>query len=330
MSQIQLFDKYGRGHNDLRISVTDRCNFRCFYCMPEEGMEWLPHDEVLSYEEILRVVRITTDLGFDSFHITGGEPLLRKDLSLLISGMLKIQPEMDLALTTNGILLPTVAKDLYQAGLRRINISLDTLDEEKFLFMTRRNQLKQVMEGIKSASDMGFSPIKINAVAIKGLTEEEIPRFADWARETGHIVRFIEYMPLDADKTWGKDKVLSAEEILDGLSKNCALELVSGNISDPATRYRYQDGKGEIGVIPSVTKPFCEDCNRMRLTAEGMIRTCLFSNDEHDLKKLLRGNERDEVIKKWLGEVLLTKTPGHLIGQKEFVQPDRTMSAIGG
>ena len=330
MSKIQLFDKYGRGHNDLRISVTDRCNFRCFYCMPEEGMEWLPHDEVLSYEEILRIVRVTTDLGFDSFHITGGEPLLRKDLSLLISGMLNIQPKMDLALTTNGILLPGVAKDLFDAGLRRINISLDTLDEEKFLLMTRRNKLKEVLEGIRFASMVGFSPIKINAVAIKGLTEEEIPRFADWARETGHIVRFIEYMPLDADHTWDPDKVLSAAEILDGLSKNCALELISGNISDPATRYRYEDGNGEIGVIPSVTRPFCKDCNRMRLTAEGMIRTCLFSNDEHDLKKLLRGNASDDAIKKWLGEVLLTKTPGHLIGQKEFVQPVRTMSAIGG
>ena len=330
MSKIQLFDKYGRGHNDLRISVTDRCNFRCFYCMPEEGMEWLPHDQVLSYEEILRVVRITTDLGFDSYHITGGEPLLRKDLPLLVSGMLNVQPNMDLALTTNGILLPAVARELFDSGLRRINISLDTLDEKKFLFMTRRNQFTQVLEGIQSASDVGFSPIKINAVAIKGLSEEEIPRFANWARETGHIVRFIEYMPLDADKTWVPDKVLSAEEILDGLSKNCDLELISGNISDPATKYRYKDGKGEIGIIPSVTRPFCKDCNRMRLTAEGMIRTCLFSNEEHDLKKLLRENKDDNFIKEWLAGVLLTKTPGHLIGQEEFVQPTRTMSAIGG
>ncbi|MED5578711.1 MAG: GTP 3',8-cyclase MoaA [Nitrospinota bacterium] len=330
MSKIQLFDKYGRGHNDLRISVTDRCNFRCFYCMPEEGMEWLPHDQVLSYEEILRVVSITTDLGFDSYHITGGEPLLRKDLPLLVSGMLNVQPNMDLALTTNGILLPAVARELFDSGLRRINISLDTLDEKKFLFMTRRNQFTQVLEGIQSASDVGFSPIKINAVAIRGLSEEEIPRFANWARETGHIVRFIEYMPLDADKTWVPDKVLSAEEILDGLSKNCDLELISGNISDPATKYRYKDGKGEIGIIPSVTRPFCKDCNRMRLTAEGMIRTCLFSNEEHDLKKLLRGNKDDNFIKEWLAGVLLTKTPGHLIGQEEFVQPTRTMSAIGG
>jgi cyclic pyranopterin phosphate synthase len=327
---MPLYDNYGRAHDDLRISVTDRCNFRCFYCMPEEGMTFLPHDEILTYEEIFRVVRITTELGFTSYHLTGGEPLVRKDLDVLVRGMLDIQPGMDLALTTNGVFLPRMAQRLFDAGLRRINISLDTLDETKFLLMTRRNQLSQVMEGIEAAAAAGFSPIKINAVALKNLTEEELPRFGAWARETGYIVRFIEYMPLDADQAWNPEKVLSAEEILKGLSSEGELELVSGNPSDPATRYRYKDGRGEIGVIASVTRPFCESCNRIRLTAEGEIRTCLFSTVEHDIRALLRGGESDDAIKTWLAGVVRTKTPGHLIGQKEFVQPKRTMSAIGG
>lgn len=325
-----LFDRYGREHDDLRISVTDRCNFRCFYCMPEEGMTWLPHEEILDYEEIARVVRVTTELGFSGYHLTGGEPLLRKDLHRLVEQMLEVQPGMDLALTTNGVLLPQTAKDLYAAGLRRVNISLDSLDPGKFLFMTRRDAFGQVMAGIEAAAEAGFSPIKVNAVAIKGLSEEELPRFARWARETGHVVRFIEYMPLDADRAWAHEKVLTAEEILEGLSTEGELELVSGHPSDPATRYRYRDGGGEVGVIASVTRPFCQTCNRIRLTADGMVRTCLFSTAEHDVKRLLRGGALDEEIKEWLAGVVLTKTPGHLIGQEEFVQPARTMSAIGG
>jgi cyclic pyranopterin phosphate synthase len=327
---MPLIDNYRRAHDDLRISVTDRCNFRCFYCMPEEGMNFLPQEEILTYEEMARVVRITTELGFVSYHLTGGEPLVRKNLDVLIRKMLEIQPDMDLALTTNGVFLPEMAQQLYDAGLRRVNISLDSLDESKFLLMTRRNLLGRVMEGIEAASKVGFNPIKINAVAIKNLTEEELPRFAKWARETGHIVRFIEYMPLDADKTWNREKVMSAEEILEGLSSEGDLELINGHPSDPATRYRYKDGKGEVGVIASVTRPFCEDCNRIRLTAEGEIRTCLFSAVEHNIKSLLRGKASDDEIKEWLAEVVRTKTPGHLIGQKEFVQPSRTMSSIGG
>jgi len=325
-----LFDRYGREHDDLRISVTDRCNFRCFYCMPEEGMTWLPHDEILGYEEIARVVRVTTALGFSGYHLTGGEPLLRKDLHLLVEQMLEVQPDMDLALTTNGVLLPQAARDLYAAGLRRVNVSLDSMDAGKFLLMTRRDAFGQVMAGIEAAAAAGFSPIKINAVAVRGLSEEELPRFARWARETGHVVRFIEYMPLDADRAWATEKVLTAEEILEGLSSEGELEIVSGHPSDPATRYRYRDGAGEVGVIASVTRPFCRDCNRIRLTADGMVRTCLFSTAEHDLKKLLRGGASDEEIRDWLAGVVLTKTPGHLIGQEEFVQPERTMSAIGG
>ncbi len=327
---MPLIDNYRRVHDDLRISVTDRCNFRCFYCMPEGGMNFLPQEEILAYEEMARVVRITAELGFVSYHLTGGEPLVRKNLDVLIRKMLEIQPDMDLALTTNGVFLPEMAQQLYDAGLRRVNISLDSLDEGKFLLMTRRNLLGRVMEGIDAASKVGFNPIKINAVAIKNLTEEELPRFAKWARETGHIVRFIEYMPLDADKTWDREKVMSAEEILEGLSSEGDLELISGHPSDPATRYRYKDGKGEVGVIASVTRPFCEDCNRIRLTEEGEIRTCLFSAVEHNIKSLLRGKASDDEIKEWLAEVVRTKTPGHLIGQKEFVRPSRTMSSIGG
>ena len=327
---MPLMDNYSRAHDDLRISVTDRCNFRCFYCMPEEGMTFLPHDEILTYEEVARVVRLTTELGFTSYHLTGGEPLIRKDLDELVRQMFEINPKMDLALTTNGVFLPEMAKRLYGAGLRRVNISLDSLDESKFLFMTRRDLFKQVMAGIEAAAEAGFDPIKINAVALKNLTEEELPRFARWSRETGHIVRFIEYMPLDADQSWTREKVLTAEEILEGLSSEGELELVNGHPSDPATRYRYKDGKGEVGVIASVTRPFCQACNRIRLTAEGEIRTCLFSTVEHNIKALLRGEATDDEIKKWLADAVRTKTPGHLIGQKEFVQPDRTMSSIGG
>ncbi len=326
----QLFDRYGRGHDDLRISVTDRCNFRCFYCMPEEGMNWLPHKEILTYEEIARLVRITTELGFVSYHLTGGEPLLRKDLDVLIRMMREIQPDMDLALTTNGVSLPQMAERLFAAGLRRVNISLDTLDAQKFYLITRRDMYGQVMEGIEAAARAGFEPIKINVVAVRGLSEPDLPAFAEWARDTGHIVRFIEYMPLDADRSWEREKVLPAEEILKGLSGPAGLKLVSGHPSDPATRYRYEDGKGEVGIIASVTRPFCETCNRIRLTADGMMRTCLFSTVEHDIKALLRGDADDEEIKTWLAKMVLTKTPGHLIGQKEFVQPARTMSAIGG
>ena len=325
-----LFDTYGREHDDLRISVTDQCNFRCNYCMPEEGMVWLPKEEILTFEEIARVVRITTDLGFDSYHLTGGEPLLRKELDNLVHLMLGIQPDMDLALTTNGVFLPKLAKDLYAAGLRRVNISLDSLNPQKFLEITRRNMFQQTMDGIQAAAEAGFHPIKINAVAINGFNQDEIEDFGRWARETGHIVRFIEYMPLDAQHQWEMKKVLPAEEILASLRKVGELELARDNPHDPATKYRYKDGKGEVGVIPSVTEPFCSTCNRIRLTADGMVRTCLFSTTEHDIKALLRKTVSDKEIMDWLADVVLTKTPGHLIGEREFVQPKRGMSSIGG
>ena len=327
---LALYDTYGRPHNDLRISVTDQCNFRCQYCMPEEGMVWLPKEQILSFEEIARVVRITSDLGFDSYHLTGGEPLLRKEIDRLVRVMLEISPDMDLALTTNGVLLPRLAEGLYDAGLRRINISLDSLKPHKFLEITRRDMFRQTLDGIQAAADAGFHPIKINAVGINGFNHDELEDFGRWARETGYIVRFIEYMPLDAQHKWEMNKVLPAEKILEGLSRAGELELVRDNPHDPATKYRYKDGKGEVGVIPTVTEPFCATCNRIRLTADGMIRTCLFSTVEHDVKSHLRGGTDDETIKEWLAGVVLTKTPGHLIGQKEFVQPERGMSAIGG
>ncbi|MFQ5691845.1 MAG: GTP 3',8-cyclase MoaA [Nitrospinota bacterium] len=327
---MALYDRYGRAHTDMRISVTDQCNFRCQYCMPEEGMVWLPKEEILTFEEIGRVVRLTGELGFDSYHLTGGEPLLRKELDRLIRLLLDIQPEMDLALTTNGVLLPKLAGSLYDAGLRRINISLDTLKPHKFLEITRRDMFRQALEGIQAASEAGFHPIKINAVAINGFNDDEIEDFGRWARETGYVVRFIEYMPLDAHHEWEMKKVLPARKIVEGLSRVGELEIAREHPSDPATKYRYKDGKGEVGVIPTVTEPFCSTCNRIRLTADGMVRTCLFSTVEHDIKALLRGGADDEAVKEWLAEVVLTKTPGHLIGQREFVQPTRGMSAIGG
>ncbi|MFQ5912113.1 MAG: GTP 3',8-cyclase MoaA [Nitrospinota bacterium] len=327
---MALYDTYGRAHTDLRISVTDQCNFRCQYCMPEEGMIWLPKEEILSFEEIARVVRLATELGFDSYHLTGGEPLLRQQLDRLVRMMLEIQPDMDLALTTNGVLLPQLARPLYEAGLRRINISLDTLKPHKFLEITRRDMFQKALNGIQATAEAGFHPIKINAVAINGFNHDELEDFGRWARETGYVVRFIEYMPLDAQHAWEMKKVLPARNILEGLGRAGELELARDNPHDPATKYRYKDGKGEVGVIPTVTEPFCATCNRIRLTADGMIRTCLFSTVEHNIKELLRGGADDEDIKEWLAEVVMTKTPGHLIGQKEFVQPARGMSAIGG
>ena len=324
----QLVDPFGRTVRDLRISVTDRCNFRCQYCMPAEGMQWLPREEILSFEEIERFARICINyFGFDGIRLTGGEPLVRAHLPELVERLALLG--VDTALTTNGATLRMHAKALAEAGLKRINISLDSLQPERFLELTRRDELDRVLDGIEAAVDAGLKPVKINAVMMSGINDDEIVDFAEFGRDKGLTVRFIEFMPLEAGDVWNEDLVVPADEIVEKINKAIPIEpIVRG--SEPAERWRYLDGKGEVGVIASVTKPFCGDCDRVRLTAEGQFRTCLFAVDEFDMRSLLRSEANDEEIAKAIVDAVGTKWAGHSIGQVNFIRPSRTMSQIGG
>ena len=324
----QLVDPFGRTVRDLRISVTDRCNFRCQYCMPAEGMQWLPREEILSFEEIERFARICINyLGFDGIRLTGGEPLVRAHLPELVERLALLG--VDTALTTNGATLRMHAKALAEAGLKRINISLDSLQPERFLELTRRDELDRVLDGIEAAVDAGLKPVKINAVMMRGINDDEIVDFAEFGRDKGLTVRFIEFIPLEAGDVWNEDLVVPADEIVEKINKAIPIEpIVRG--SEPAERWRYLDGKGEVGVIASVTKPFCGDCDRVRLTAEGQFRTCLFAVDEFDMRSLLRSEANDEEIAKAIVDAVGTKWAGHSIGQVNFIRPSRTMSQIGG
>ncbi len=324
----QLVDPFGRTVRDLRISVTDRCNFRCQYCMPAEGMQWLPREEILSFEEIERFARICIKyFGFDGIRLTGGEPLVRAHLPELVERLALLG--VDTALTTNGATLRMHAKPLAEAGLKRINISLDSLRPERFLELTRRDELDRVLDGIEAALDAGLEPVKINAVMMRGINDDEIVDFAEFGRDKGLTVRFIEFMPLEAGDVWNEDLVVPADEIVEKINNAIPIEpIVRG--SEPAERWRYSDGKGEVGVIASVTKPFCGDCDRVRLTAEGQFRTCLFAVDEFDMRSLLRSEANDEEIAKAIVDAVGTKWAGHSIGQVNFIRPSRTMSQIGG
>ena len=324
----QLVDPFGRTVRDLRISVTDRCNFRCQYCMPAEGMQWLPREEILSFEEIERFARICINyFGFDGIRLTGGEPLVRAHLPELVERLALLG--VDTALTTNGATLRMHAKALAEAGLKRINISLDSLQPERFLELTRRDELDRVLDGIEAAVDAGLKPVKINAVMMRGINDDEIVDFAEFGRDKGLTVRFIEFMPLEAGDVWNEDLVVPADEIVEEINNAIPIEpIVRG--SEPAERWRYSDGKGEVGVIASVTKPFCGDCDRVRLTAEGQFRTCLFAVDEFDMRSLLRSEANDEEIAKAIVDAVGTKWAGHSIGQVNFIRPSRTMSQIGG
>ena len=324
----QLVDPFGRTVRDLRVSVTDRCNFRCQYCMPAEGMQWLPREEILSFEEIERFARICINyFGFDGIRLTGGEPLVRAHLPELVERLALLG--VDTALTTNGATLRMHAKALAEAGLKRINISLDSLQPERFLELTRRDELGRVLDGIEAAVDAGLKPVKINAVMMRGINDDEIVDFAEFGRDKGLTVRFIEFMPLEAGDVWNEDLVVPADEIVEKINKAIPIEpIVRG--SEPAERWRYLDGKGEVGVIASVTKPFCGDCDRVRLTAEGQFRTCLFAVDEFDMRSLLRSEANDEEIAKAIVDAVGTKWAGHSIGQVNFIRPSRTMSQIGG
>ncbi|HZZ78472.1 MAG TPA: GTP 3',8-cyclase MoaA [Gemmataceae bacterium] len=328
--QQPLIDTFGRVHNNLRISVTDRCNLRCVYCMPEEVV-FMDKHELLSFEEIARFVEIVAPLGIDKIRLTGGEPLLRRDLPRLVSMLCKIPGIKDVGLTTNGILLAHMAQPLFDAGLRRINVSLDSLDPARFREVARREGLDKVLEGIAAAKKAGFDPVKVNAVSIRGVTEHEVAPLARYAREHGLEMRFIEYMPIGAER-WERDKVYFAHEILEQIEQHVGPVVPAKNYDPkaPAMDFDYVDGQGRVGIIASVSRPFCMSCNRVRLTAEGKLRNCLFALDEVDLKPLLRGGAAPEQIAALVRGNVSEKWEGHEINTARFVKPDRTMHTIGG
>jgi GTP 3',8-cyclase len=328
MAREPLVDSFGRVHRDLRISVTDRCNFRCTYCMPAEGLEWLPRDQVLTFEEIERIARVCVErFGIDSIRLTGGEPTVRAHLPVLVH---KLAPlGADLALTTNGATLRMIAGDLVAAGLRRVNISLDTLRRDRFAELTRRDGLGSVLDGIEAAKEAGLDPVKVNTVVMRGVNDDEVLDLATFGRDRGVVVRFIEWMPLDADQHWESDAVVSQDEILRTIEAAYPVEAIRRG-HEPAERFVYRDGMGEVGVIPSVTRPFCGSCDRIRLTADGQLRSCLFAVDEVDLRALLRGGASDDEVSAAIQRCVAGKWAGHMIGQVQFVRPRRSMSQIGG
>jgi cyclic pyranopterin phosphate synthase len=324
-----LVDPYDRVVRDLRISITDRCNFRCTYCMPEEGMDWLPRQEILTFEEIERIARVCVDrFGFTGIRLTGGEPTVRAHLPVLVEKLAALP--VDLAMTTNGATLALMAADLKRAGLGRVNVSLDSLQRERFLALTKRDRLDEVLAGIDAAIDVGFDPVKVNVVLMRGVNDDEILDFAAFGREKGIGIRFIEWMPLDAQGAWNNETVVTYDEVVRVIGAAYPIEPVPGRGSQPAERFRYLDGQGEIGVIASVTRSFCGDCDRVRLTAEGQFRNCLFAVNETDLRALLRGGAGDDELAEAIRADVGTKWAGHSIGQVTFIKPPRSMSQIGG
>jgi cyclic pyranopterin phosphate synthase len=326
-----LVDGHGRPIGDVRISVTDRCNFRCQYCMPAEGLPWLERSALLSYEEIERIVRLLASMGVHDVRLTGGEPLVRKELWRLVEQLAGIEDVHDLSLTTNGYLLARQVEDLVRAGLRRVNVSLDSLSRDRFFQLTRRDSLAQVLEGLEAAQrHPELRPIKVNVVALKDFTEDEVLRFAEFARRHPYEVRFIEFMPLDADRSWTRDKVLPNAEIVAMIDAVYPLEAVGRERHGTARRYRFADGNGEMGFISPVSEPFCGDCNRIRLTAEGQLRTCLFSMNETDLRGPMRDGASDAELEEIVRDAVWRKELKHHVNDPGFVQPARTMSRIGG
>jgi cyclic pyranopterin phosphate synthase len=339
---MDLVDPFGRTIRDLRISVTDRCNFRCTYCMPEEGMTWLPRSEVLSFEEIERLARIFVErFEVDGLRLTGGEPTVRAHLPVLVAKLARLRVptssmsplaghKPDLSITTNGATFRLLADVLRGAGLDRVNISLDTLRTDRFLQMTRRDELQGVLDGIVAAQEAGFAPVKINAVIERGVNDDEIVDLARFGREQGVEVRYIEFMPLDADGHWMNDKVVSQDEIVAAIAAVFPLEQMPARGAAPADRWRYLDGCGTVGVIPSVTKPFCGDCDRVRLTADGRFRTCLFATSDFELLPMMRGGVDDDGLATEIERAVGTKWAGHQINQVTFVRPKKSMSQLGG
>jgi cyclic pyranopterin phosphate synthase len=327
----RLVDSFGREIVNLRISVTDRCNLRCSYCIPQEDVTWLPRKEVLSFEEIERFVRVLVPLGIRKLRLTGGEPLLRKGLPDLVAKLVAVPGIVDVGMTTNAVGLAHLAKPLREAGLSRLNVSLDTLNRELYRKLTRRDALDAALAGLEAAADFGFEPIKVNAVIERDKNLSEVVPLAELAREKGIVLRFIEYMPIGMGDAWSNEQVVSNAEILSILREIGPIEPVGEpDGTGPATRYRFTDGRGEIGLIGSVTEPFCGHCNRIRITADGKLRTCLFSVREHDVRSLLRSGAPDEELAALVERAVAKKEPGHKIGRPDFVKPERTMSAIGG
>ena len=351
MGDGQLVDSFGRVLRDLRVSLTDRCNFRCLYCLPETEaaqnfyrghwahlpdsapilQQWVPRANLLSFEEIERVVRVALSLGIRKLRLTGGEPLLRTNVEQLVARVGRLNGVADLAMTTNGFLFPQKASALRAAGLQRVSFSLDSLDRDNFKKITGRDGLKEVLQSIELAQKLGFDPVKVNAVVIRDLNDHELEGLAEFARERQLSLRFIEFMPLDSARAWLKELVVTGAEILARLRQRYELRPIgSENASATAKRWSFADGRGELGIIAPVSEPFCGHCNRIRLTADGKVRTCLFSVTEHDLRSLLRGGASDEEIVEWLKQVVLHKEERHHIGEPDFIPPSRSMSCIGG
>ncbi|GAA1687506.1 GTP 3',8-cyclase MoaA [Microbacterium sediminicola] len=350
-----LVDRFGRVHRDLRISLTDRCSLRCTYCMPAEGVEWLAKDSILTTDELVRVARVLAELGITEVRLTGGEPLLRRDVVEVVRRMAEIEGvdgPLDVSMTTNGLKLPQLAEPLREAGLSRVNISIDTLQPERFAALTRRDRLDDVLAGIDAARTAGFSPLKLNAVPMRGVNDDEIVDLVQFAVDNGAQMRFIEQMPLDAGHTWSRTEMVDAAEILDRLSARFTLTEIGERGSSPAQEYRIDDTATTVGVIASVTAPFCGACDRVRLTADGQVRNCLFAREESDLLPLLRGSAvagrgeasvdtdpsgayragpaDDDAIADLLQRTIAGKRAGHGIDDPGFLQPQRPMSAIGG
>jgi cyclic pyranopterin phosphate synthase len=331
LSRVPLVDAFGRVATDLRISVTDRCNFRCRYCMPPEGLPWLPKDEILSYEEIHRLAGVLVECGVRSIKVTGGEPLVRRDVDVLVRMLRKLGEDLDISVTTNGFLLAQMAPKLAGSGLDRATVSCDSLLKHRFAEMTLRDALDRVLEGLQVAADHGLTPIKINTVVIRDQNEDEVVDFARLARRTGYEVRFIEYMPLDAQDEWDASRVVSGAEIIERIASVFPLVRDTDDQPEPSTPYRFADGApGRVGVIPSVTEPFCDTCNRMRLTADGQLRACLFSLEETDMRGPLRAGATDDELAELARACIANKWAGHRIGKEDFVKPARSMSMIGG
>ncbi len=327
-----MIDAFGRVHTNLRVSVTDRCNIRCFYCMPHENVQFKPRADLLSFEEMVRFVRIVAALGVNKVRLTGGEPLVRADIEKLVAQLAAVRGIDDIAMTTNGILLEEHAQKLKDAGLRRLNISLDAMSEATFQRIARREGLQRVLYGIAAAQRAGFEKIRLNAVAIKGITEAEIVPLGRFAREHDLELRFIEFMPLDAENQWQSDQVLNGETIRTLLEAEFGLLTPKDRLdpSQPAMDYAFADGVGSVGFINPVSQPFCSDCNRLRITAEGQVRNCLFSTVEWDARALLRGGASDEAIAHLVRDCVKHKKPGHGIDSPEFIKPERAMYQIGG
>jgi cyclic pyranopterin phosphate synthase len=327
-----LVDTFGRTATDLRVSLTDRCNLRCSYCMPAEGLDWLPGDEVLTDDEVVRLVGIgVTHLGILEVRFTGGEPLVRRGLVDIVRRTNQLTPQPETSLTTNALGLARTARALAEAGLSRVNVSLDTIRRDDFLEITRRDRLRDVVAGLEAAADAGLGPVKVNAVLLRGVNDDQAPELLRWCIERGYELRFIEQMPLDAQHRWRRETMVTAEEILDSLQSEFVLEPAEEpRGSAPAERFTVNGGPATVGVIASVTRPFCGDCDRVRLTADGQVRNCLFAREESDLRGALRDGASDEEIADRWRAAMLTKRPGHGIDDESFLQPTRPMSAIGG